>query len=213
MSAPLRIERFAALGDSFTAGLGEGVPSWTDILVAALRRAEPDVSTLNLAAVGARASEVAEHQLAPAVAFQPTLVTVVCGANDVLLTPRPDVRAFRRSFAAILGRLRAETDAVVITVTYPGAGQFVRLRERSRQRVEGGFAAVNDAIRAEAERSGAVCLDFAGHPEERERANYAPDGFHPSAEGHRKAALGFMRGIHHHLGVDLATPDEIEEAA
>jgi lysophospholipase L1-like esterase len=212
VTAP-RITAFAAIGDSFTAGSHPGVASWATLLIAALRRAEPRLLAANFAVVGARSTDVAERQLDPAIALRPDLAIVVCGANDVLLTPRPDLAGFRRTFAGILARLSGETDALVATATYPGAARFAGLRERSRLRVQYGFDAVNEAVREEAEAQGVLCFDFAGHPDEQERGNYADDGFHPSAEGHRRAAAAFALGLRHHLGVDLDGRIELESAA
>jgi lysophospholipase L1-like esterase len=206
----MRVRRWVALGDSFTAGTDPGAPRWADDLADGLRRTYPGCSCENLAIAGATAQEVAAEQLEPAIALRPDLVSVVCGANDVLLSVRPDIPAVATALSGILARLRAELPgAAIVTATYPDVTRFYPLRPRSRLRVARGIQRLNAEIRALAQRQGTVCLDFAAHPEQGVRANFAEDGFHPSGDGHRKAALAFAAGLRHHLGLDL----DLEEAA
>ena len=42
---------------------------------------------------------------------------------------------------------------------------------------------------------GVALLDSFDHPAANERGTYAADGFHPSAEGHRRAAAAFLRAL------------------
>ena len=53
----------------------------------------------------------------------------------------------------------------------------------------------NDACKAVAQRHGVSLLDGFDHPAAGERDTYADDGFHPSAEGHRRAAAAFLRAL------------------
>ena len=64
-----------------------------------------DLAYRNLAVDGATSAAVLE-QLPAALALEPDLVTVICGANDVLLSSRPDIEGYERRFSAILGGLR-----------------------------------------------------------------------------------------------------------
>ena len=66
-------------------------------------------------------------------------------------------------------------------------------------------------MRRSSARHGAVCLELAGHPGRGERANYAADGFHPSAAGHRNAAAVFADCLRDRLGIELEY--RAEEAA
>ena len=84
--------------------------------------------------------------------------------------------------------------AAVVTATYPDISRFLDLRPRTRTRVEEGCAASTTRCRGVAERHGVALLDGSGiHASERE--TYADDGFHPSAEGHRRAAAAFLRAL------------------
>lgn len=196
---------FAAIGDSFTAGAGSGEPRWADDIAAAL----PGCRYVNLAVAGATSSEVLADQLEPALAARPDLISVICGANDVILSTRPDIPGFARNFGRLLRRLREGLpDARMVTGTYPDTPDFLLLRPRSRARVAGGLQQVNAVVRDLSCRHGAVCLDFAAHPGRVDRENFAADGFHPSEIGHRRAARAFARGVRDRLGLHL----ELQEA-
>ena len=184
---------YAALGDSFTAGLVTGEPRWPDEVARGLG---PDTRYENLAWVGATSADVEEQQLAQALALKPDVVTIVCGANDVLESVRPDPREYERRLARMFDRLRAEApQAEVITATYPDISRFLDLRPRTRARVEEGMHRFNAVCRAVAERYGVALLDSLDEPAAEARDTYADDGFHPSAEGHRRAAAAFLRAL------------------
>jgi lysophospholipase L1-like esterase len=184
---------YAALGDSFTVGLVAGEPRWADEVAKALG---PGTRYENLAWVGATSADVEEQQLERALSLDPDVVTLVCGANDVLESVRPDSRAYAERLGRMFARLRAEAPrAAVITATYPDISRFLDLRPRTRARVEQGMRRFNDACRAVAQRNGVALLDGFDHPAAGERDTYAADGFHPSAEGHRRAAAAFLRAL------------------
>ena len=58
-----------------------------------------------------------------------------------------------------------------------------------------GMRAFNSACRRVAESHGVALLDSFDDPAATERGTYADDGFHPSAEGHRRAAAAFLRAL------------------
>lgn len=184
---------YAALGDSFTAGLVTGEPRWADEVARGLG---PGTRYENLAWVGATSADVEERQLSQALALKPDVVTIVCGANDVLESVRPDPSEYEQRLARMFDRLRAEApQAEVITATYPDISRFLDLRPRSRARVEQGMRRFNAACRAVAGRYGIALLDSLDEPAADERDTYADDGFHPSPEGHRRAAAAFLRAL------------------
>ena len=92
---------YVALGDSFSSGTEADVPSFTDRVAARLR----GWRYLNLAVEGSRSGDVVERQLPYAVRAHPELVTVVCGANDVVRTTRPQIDGFATNFERLLQRL------------------------------------------------------------------------------------------------------------
>ena len=184
---------YVALGDSFTAGLKSGEPRWADEVARALG---PKTRYENLAWVGATSIDVEKRQLERALELDPDVVTLVCGANDVLESVRPDAGAYAERLGRMFTRLRSEAPrAAVVTATYPDISRFLDLRPRTRTRVEEGMRRFNEACRGVAERHGVALLDGFRDPAASDRDTYADDGFHPSAEGHRRAAAAFMRAL------------------
>ncbi|HEX2128825.1 MAG TPA: SGNH/GDSL hydrolase family protein [Solirubrobacterales bacterium] len=197
---------YVAIGDSFTAGTGcEPGEAWAERLAAGLRRRHRSLAFRNLAVEGATSAEVRD-QLPEAIELEPDLVTVVCGANDVLLTTRPDIPAYARRLAAIIGRLRGANPGVrIVTATAPDRWDFLELRPRTRRRVEQGIGRLNRATRTVASSYGVPCLDVASHPALSVPENFAPDGLHPSAVGHARAARGFAALLAAEFGIDVQT--------
>jgi lysophospholipase L1-like esterase len=197
---------FAALGDSFTAGTGcapgEG---WADRLATALRAVHPSLDYYNLAAEGATSAAVLE-QVGPALQLEPDLVTVICGANDVLTSLRPDVEGYPGRLAEILERLRSGLpSAAILTATSPENWRFLPLRPRTRARVIDGIRRVNRATRRVAAEHGIACLDVANHPGLHHAENFSDDGLHPSAEGHERAAVELALALRAYFGIQSAT--------
>jgi lysophospholipase L1-like esterase len=200
------VRRYVALGDSFTAGAPGSAPEgrWPDHLADALRAVNPALEYHNLGEAGMTTAEVAGAQLAPCLALDPDLVTVVCGANDVLLSVRPDIDAHATSLDYIFTRLRERLpDCALMTATTPQLANHLDLRPRSRERVEEGVIRLNEATREVARRHDVVCLEFADHPEARERRNFGADGFHPSATGIRRAAGAGVAALRTHFGIRI----------
>lgn len=201
----MKVSAYAALGDSFTAGHDSAVGErWADRLAIALREANPGLAYRNLAVDGAGSAGVLE-QLPAALALEPDLVTVICGANDVLLTTRPDVEGYERRFSQILGGLRdGAPEAAILTTTAPDGWQFLELRPRTRARLDRALGELNAATRSVAARHGIPCLEVAGHPGLMERENFSGDGLHPSPLGHERAAEEIALSLQAHFGIEGA---------
>jgi len=190
--SPRRVSCYVALGDSFTAGTGspEG-RGWTDRIAASLRGRNPSFVYRNLAVDGATSADVL-GQLSEGLQLEPDLVTVICGANDVLRSTRPDSSLYARRLTTIFQRIKdAGPRVIVITATSPERWDFVRLGPRTRARVEAGMRRFNDVTREVAKAHRVPCLDVADHPGLRDRDNFATDGLHPSSRGHARAAHAF----------------------
>jgi lysophospholipase L1-like esterase len=200
---------YVALGDSFTAG--KGCPPgerWADRLAAALGAHSP-IGYRNLATDGATSADVLERQVGVALQLEPDLVTLICGANDVLGSVRPDAEAYGARFAASLDRLRAGLPRVaILTATSPEGWRFLELRPRTKARVVRGIRAVNAATRAVAQARGIPCIEVVGHPGLDEPENFSPDGLHPSPSGHERAAAEFARALQASFGIETAITQE-----
>jgi lysophospholipase L1-like esterase len=193
-SAP---RRYAALGDSFSAGAAAGdAPGFADRLAELLGASD----YRNLATPGALTADVVRHQLPSALAFEPDTITIVCGGNDALLEVRPDVRAHSAWFERALGSLRLMLPgAAIATATTPDPARFLALRPRSAARVSRAIAAVNEATRWSARRHDVALLDVADHPESALRTNYDADGYHPAPAAAERTAEAFAQLF----GIDL----------
>lgn len=195
---------YVAVGDSFSAGTGcSSGEAWPDRLAAALRGPNPRLAFRNLAAEGATSSDVLD-QLPEALQFEPDLITVVCGSNDVLRSTRPDLEGYERRLSQIFDRLRqANPDVRIATATSPERWDFLKLGPRTKARVERGIARLNVTTRSVAAACGAACLDVAVLPGLSDPANFAADGLHPSARGHGRAAMAFGSLLRGSFGIQI----------
>ena len=199
------VRAYVALGDSFTAGRDSiDAERWPDLLAAAMRRVNPELRYENLAVDGATSAEVLERQVGPALALEPDLVTIICGANDVLLSTRPDVPTYAKNFEEILRRLReGAPEAMLVTATAPEGWQFMELRPRTEARLIEATKELNDVTRAAAKRYDVECLPVAGHPALRDPATFSADGLHPSSTGHQTVARESAMYLSARLGIDF----------
>ncbi len=190
--SPRVVSCYVAVGDSFTAGTpDEAGGTWSDQLAGSLAKVNPALRYRNLAFSGARCEQL-KAQLEQALALQPDLVTLTCGANDVLESLRPDLDAVAADLDDAIGRLRsALPDAILATATYPDVTRFRPFHPRSRARIVAGLVAVNDAIRTVAAAHDVAVLDAAEDPRANVREYFADDGYHCSPVGHRQAAAAF----------------------
>jgi phosphatidylinositol alpha 1,6-mannosyltransferase len=189
---PRPVSCYVALGDSFTAGTGspDGL-GWADRIASSLRDRHDGFVYRNLAADGATSADVIA-QLGEGLQLEPDLVTVICGANDVLRSTRPDPSGYAKRLTTIFERLHdAGPRVMVVTATSPDRWDFVPLGPRTRGRVEDGMRRFNDVTRRVAEWHCVPCLDVVDHPGLRDRDNFATDGLHPSIRGHARAARAF----------------------
>ena len=188
-----RVTAYVALGDSFTEGPDcppEG--RWADRLAAELRKVNPELRFANLASEGAPSADVVAKQLDRAVEMAPDLASVVCGANDVLLSVRPDIEAYAERFHLICDRLiEANPEVAIFTATIPATWEKLEMRPRTRRRVVENLLALNERTREIAAERSLPLLDVARHPQLPDPENFAADGLHPSQLGHRRAAVAF----------------------
>lgn len=201
---PRKISRYVAMGDSFTAGTGEeDGPIWCELVARRLREANADLRFRNLAVNGATSADVAE-QVTTALTYEPDLVTVICGMNDVLKSVRLDPEGFAMRLAATFDRLQAELpDAAILSATAPGNMAFNRpLRPRTKAHVINGVETLNRTIVMLAGERRIPTLRWAEHPALRDPENFGPDGLHPSGRGHAIMASEVGRGLQREFGID-----------
>lgn len=204
------VRAYAALGDSFTAGRDSiDAERWADLLAAGMRRVNPELRYENLAVDGATSAEVLEGQVERGLALEPDFVTIICGANDVLLATRPDVEGYAKNFDEILRLLReGAPEARLVTATAPESWGFMDLRPRTEARLIEATQELNEITRAAAERYGVLCLPVAGHPALRDPATFSADGLHPSSDGHQLVARETSSYLSRQLGIEFQMEEE-----
>lgn len=193
----MRFSRYVAIGDSSTEGLEDPYPDggyrgWADRLAEQLAasQAEP-LEYANLAVRGLRLGEIHQTQFDAALALQPDLLTVFGGVNDVI-SRVCDFAAVRMHLAAMFSEARAQ-GVTVLTFTMPDPSAINPLGRGLRPRM----FRLNDIIRAEAERSGVLLVDFQQYPVTEDPRLWFDDRLHCNAMGHQRvaAALAWRLGI------------------
>ncbi|MEV6621540.1 SGNH/GDSL hydrolase family protein [Amycolatopsis sp. NPDC051106] len=194
-----RWRRIAFLGDSIVEAkspdpvAGYERLSWPDRVVRALRRQQPDLVSLNLGVRDLTAAQVAETQLAPALAFGPDLAFVVCGGNDVMRRGfRP--AGTRESLDGMVRALRAEGADVVLMATFDTGPLDVP--EPLRTRIVTGMPVVRAVVREVAAADDRVTLvDIADHPRARDRGILSADGIHANHVGEAIIASAVLANL------------------
>lgn len=200
-----RFNRYVALGDSFTEGVGDvdetrpnQVRGWADrvaeaMALDAVKHGEP-FGYANLAIRGRKMMQILDEQIEPAIRLEPDLVTIYAGVNDIL-RPRVDIDDLTRHYRASVERLRAADITVALFTAFdPGnQGFFGPLRGR--------LAIYNEQVREIAEGTGCLVLDSWRMRPERPETMWSPDRIHLNSVGHQYVAIRVLNtlGVPHTL--------------
>jgi lysophospholipase L1-like esterase len=201
---PRRWTRYVAVGDSLSEGLGDPLTGgatrgWANLLAAHLRTVQPALEARNLAVRGHLTRHAVDRQLDAALAFEPDLVSIFIGGNDVLLRGTFDADRFQRELELLVEPF-ASRDATVVLSTLPDLTACSPLLPPLRGVVRRRVIRANEVIRVLSRRHGTVLLDAEADPRTRRHAMWSIDRIHPSAEGHRLIAAS----VAELLGVPLA---------
>ena len=186
------LQRFVAIGDSTTEGVGDPVDprhpgtsplrGWADRLAERLAVQHPGLTYANLAVRGRKARQIREEQLEPALALRPDLLALTGGVND-LVRPKADLDLVLAELDRIQ-RAAGASGATVLAFTLPDLSTFVPTARPVRGRLQ----AYNAGLRTLAHVHGSVLVDVARHPASADPRLWAADRLHPNAEGHRRLA-------------------------
>lgn len=185
--AGVPVEKFVALGDSFTEGLEDPGPDgsyrgWADRFAEMLAVTHPGLRYANLAVRGKMLGEVVADQLPAALAMAPALVSVAAGGND-LLRPSADPDQLAAVFDGAVAQLRAAgCQVLVLTGFDPRTFPVIRW-------IRGKVGIYNMHLRAIADRHGCGVVDLWSMPVLCDPQVWSPDRLHLTAEGHRRVAL------------------------
>ncbi|MEU6310033.1 SGNH/GDSL hydrolase family protein [Streptomyces sp. NPDC047014] len=187
-------QRYVALGDSQTEGLGDGddllgLRGFADRFAAHLEAARPGLLYANLAVRGRLAGQVRAQQLGPALALRPDIATVVAGVNDVL-RPRFDAAETAGHLEAMFAALTA-AGTHVATVTFPDLGRIAPLARPLAPRL----TALNALVRAAAARHGVTVAETALPEAVADPRMWTADRLHASALGHERIAAALAHAV------------------
>lgn len=121
--------RFAAIGDSFTEGVGDELPDgrvrgWADVAAQGWADAAGQpIQYANFAIRGKLAWPIIEQQLEPALALKPTHLSFNGGGND-MLRPRTSVEHIADTFSRVLRRCDEEGVTLILLSGANPSGQL-----------------------------------------------------------------------------------------
>ena len=183
----VQFQSFAALGDSFTEGVGDlradgSCRGWADRFAEQLAARRPGLRYANLAIRGKLLSEVLDEQVPAVTAMAPDLVSLAAGGND-LLRPRTDPDDLAVTFEIAVGRLKAAGAKVAVFTGFdPKAFPVLRL-------IRGKSAVLTMHIREIAARHGCLLVDLWMMRILTDGRLWTPDRLHLTPDGHRRVAL------------------------
>ncbi|MFD8642811.1 SGNH/GDSL hydrolase family protein [Streptomyces zaomyceticus] len=182
------IGSYAALGDSFTEGVGDetaggDVVGWADRLAVRLARHSPvpEFRYANLAVRGRLIEEIVREQVPRVREFAPDLVSLCAGGNDILHPgSSPDDIAVR--FEAAVAELTGVAGTVLVFTGFdPRDTPLLR-------RLRGKIAVYTAHIRAIADRHGCAVVDLWSLRAIQHPRAWSEDRLHLSSEGHEQVA-------------------------
>ena len=180
--------RYVAIGDSFTAGVGDpeplspgGMRGWADRVAEELGESHGDFGYANLAISGLVLRDILDQQLGPALSLKPDLVTLSAGGND-LVFHRGDPDRLAAALDDAVVALSA-TGATVVLFTGPDWGETAVLGH-----IRGKVAVFNENLRVIATRHNSVVADLWALRQLSDPRMWDPDRLHFSPLGHHTIA-------------------------
>ncbi|MDF6046263.1 SGNH/GDSL hydrolase family protein [Streptomyces sp. JH14] len=217
------IGSYAAIGDSFTEGVGDPGPDgafvgWADRFAVLLadQLPDPDAATdtggtdgsagsphgnfryANLAVRGRLLDQIVEEQVPRAKELAPDLVSFCAGGNDII-RPGTDPDDVAERFERAVAELTRSVGTVMVTTGFDTRGVPV-LRH-----LRGKIATYTAHVRSIADRYDCPVLDLWSLRSVQDRRAWDDDRLHLSPEGHTRVALRAAQV----LGLDVpADPDQ-----
>ena len=189
--------RFAVLGDSVAMGMGdpsEGyvTATWGGRVAAALARERDGVTYANLARHGAKAADIRDSQLGPALDLEPDLVAMIGGGNDCLFAEEFDIAPVK---AAIDDLVVALTDTGATVVTYEGPDFPRAFPDPAFKGFNRRLLDLYAATREIARERGTVHVDLYTEPWSGERYCFSADLQHPTMRAQALCASATIRAL------------------
>lgn len=188
---------YAAIGDSFTEGMGDELPDgtprgWADLVAIGLAHAagEP-VGYANFAIRGRLLGPILVEQLQPAIELGPQLLTMNGGGNDIM---RPRVSVAATADRLVSAAERASDAGIrVVVVSGGNPTDHIPLGPVFQRRGD----ELADAVRARLDRSPHTIgyVDNWSDPELRALRYWSIDRLHLNSLGHARAAANVLAAL------------------
>lgn len=187
-------QRYVAIGDSFTEGIGDPRPNgrergWADRVAEALASDDPRVRYANLAIRGRRLAQIVQEQVPQARELSPDLVSFAGGVNDALRR-QWDIAALSEHLEAGIAAL-SDTGADIVIVTY---GRPSR-RSRLMGPVEGRLEHYREVTYGVAQRYRCRVVDFWDHVVFDDPRFWSEDRLHLNSVGHQRVAMAVLESL------------------
>ncbi|PDZ59198.1 lipase [Bacillus thuringiensis] len=181
-------KRFVAIGDSFTEGIGDEVEgialkSWVDHFV---QLCENDIEYANFAKRGLVTEEIRSQQLEKALTFNPDLVSLIAGANDVL-KGRWNHDAYKNDMEFMVDTL-SKAGADIIIANLPDFTVRLPFAFEKKQVIKEQLLEANEVIRSLSREYKLHHVDFWNHHLVNDNTLWSKDLIHPNSKGYVKVA-------------------------
>ncbi|HDR3649520.1 TPA: SGNH/GDSL hydrolase family protein [Bacillus anthracis] len=181
-------KRFVAIGDSFTEGIGDEVEgialkSWVEHFV---QLCVNDIEYVNFAKRGLVTKEIRSQQLEKALTFNPDLVSLIAGANDVL-KGRWNHQEYKNDMEIIIDTL-SKTDADIIIGNLPDFTVRLPFASEKKEVLKEQLLEANEVIFSLSREYKLHHIDFWNHPLVNDNTVWSKDLIHPNSKGYVKVA-------------------------
>ncbi|PEL84922.1 SGNH/GDSL hydrolase family protein [Bacillus wiedmannii] len=181
-------KRFVSIGDSFTEGIGDEVEgialkSWVDHLV---QLCEKDIEYANFAKRGLVTKEIRSQQLEKALTFNPDLVSLIAGANDVL-KGRWNHDAYKNDMEFMIDTL-SKAGADIIIANLPDFTVRLTFASEKKQVIKEQLLEANEVIHSLSREYKLHHVDFWNHHLVNDNTLWSKDLIHPNSKGYVKVA-------------------------
>jgi acyl-CoA thioesterase I len=185
--------RYIAAGDSTAVGEGaSNISSTYPNIIAAYLAKNNSVTYRNIGVSGARTEDLLKDQLPQIISFDPDLVTISIGAND--LVRANSSRNILRNIEAILSSLTQETDAKIVIATLPNFGGANLLPSWYVRILEWRASALNRKL-FEMQTERIRIANIHDRDGVDASSTYAADHFHPNDLGYAGWSKKFIQAI------------------
>jgi lysophospholipase L1-like esterase len=202
------VTRYVAIGDSFTEGLGDGLPDgsvrgWADLVAAGLAAGEGQpIQYANFAIRGRLLEPIINVQLEAALALdpRPTLLSLNGGGNDMMRPGGDMARLAALTEHAI--RRCAETGVRILLLSGADPSDRLPFGKVMRRRGE----ALTDLVMKFRDRYDLTFVDVFHDREIRRAPYWSADRLHLNAAGHRRVAGLVLTALGHETAAHVVDP-------